>query len=499
MVFKRMTLRRTRTAVEDRTEYGIGAGGQNLNWELLDWHSIENSIRKLRQRIFRATKEQRWNAVRSLTKLMLRCHANLLASVRLATQTNKGKRTAGVDNQTALTPAARTALAQEMTEYKTWKVKPTKRIYIPKGNSKKLRPLGIPVMKDRVAQAIVKNALEPHWEARFEQNSYGFRPGRSVHDAIHQCWLNLNRSQFRVWVLDADIKGAFDNISHDFILDQLKTMPGRELVKQWLKAGYVENDFLHETNTGTPQGGVISPVLLNIALHGMETTLGRKYGVIRYADDFIVCAQTREEIERMIPKLKNWLQVRGLTLHPEKTRIVHINDGFNFLGFNVRRYRGHCLIKPQKEKVLDFLKRIGNWLRSHYQSTPEEVIRYLNPILRGWSNYYKAVVSKVTFSYVSHRLWQMLWRWSLRRHPNKGKHWVYMKYFQTESRRWWFHGDCINPQGKCTRIFLFDIGSVAIQRHVKVRGAASPDDPTLMEYWHERKSRRPALTEVWMH
>ncbi|MDD5434956.1 MAG: group II intron maturase-specific domain-containing protein [Nitrospira sp.] len=238
----------------------------------------------------------------------------------------------------------------------------------------------------------------------------------------------------------------------------------------------------------------MSPVLLNIALHGMERMLGQKFGVVRYADDFIVCARTREEIERIMPKVKCWLQIRGLTLHPEKTRIVHINEGFNFLGFNVRRYRGHCLIKPQKEKVLDFLKRLGQWLRNHYQATPEEVIRYLNPILRGWSYYYKTVVSKETFSYVSHRLWQMLWRWSLRRHPNKGKHWVYRKYFQAESNRHWhFHGDCSNPNGKRSRVFLFDINSVAIQRHVKVRGAASPDDPLLFDYWRERISKHPAL------
>lgn len=256
--------------MKDRTKYGIGAEGQASEWELQPWLSIENSIRKLRQRIFRASREQRWNVVRSLTKLMLRSHSNLLVSVRRVTQKNKGKQTAGVDGEVALNSKARMALVRSMGKYTLWKVKPARRVYIPKpGKPGQERPLGIPTTRNRVAQAIVKNALEPCWEAQFESNSYGFRPGRGVHDAIQHCWIALNGSCKRPWVLDADIKGAFDNISHDHILNAIGPIPGRELIKQWLKAGYVEAEIFHATESGTPQGGIISPCLLNVALHGL--------------------------------------------------------------------------------------------------------------------------------------------------------------------------------------------------------------------------------------
>lgn len=466
----------------------------NLDWEQIDQLAIDDSIRKLRQRIFRATQQQRFNQARSLMKLMLRSYSNLLHSVHLVTEKNKGRRTAGVDNQVALTPKDKTELVREMIGRIHRQVKPVKRIRIPKDGTSKTRPLGIPTIKDRIAQAMLKNALEPSWEARFEPNSYGFRPGRSCHDAIQQCWINFNARAHRVWILDADIKGAFDNIDHDFILNRLGTVPGRELVKKWLKAGYVEADMLHATETGTPQGGVISPLLLNIALDGLESFLGSKYGVVRYADDFVICARTRSEIESARNSISQWLAERGLALHEEKTKITHINDGFNFLGFSVRRYGGKCLIKPQKQKVLSFLQSLNRWLNHHRDAQPIDVIKHFTPILRGWSNYYKTVVSKRTFSYVAHRTWQMLWRWCLRRHPNKGKHWVFQKYFQTvQNRSWKFFGDYQMSNGKTKRVFLFDISAVAIARHIKIRASASPDDPKLGLYWHKRRMFRSAL------
>jgi Retron-type reverse transcriptase len=294
--------------VKDRTEYGIGAEGQALDWSLIPWDFIDESIRKLRQRIFRATREQKWNVVRSLMKLMLRSYFNLLQSVRKVTQKNKGKKTAGVDKELALTPKARMALAKSMGQYTVWKAKPTRRVYIPKsGKPGQERPLGIPTLRNRVAQAIVKNALEPCWEAQFEPFSYGFRPGRSVHDAIQQTWTLLRGTTRRPWILDADLKSAFDKVSHEHILERVGPVPGRHLIRQWLKAGYVEADFFHTTDSGTPQGGIISPLLLNVALHGLHQALGPAYGYVRYADDFIVCARSREQIEAAQSTIEEWL------------------------------------------------------------------------------------------------------------------------------------------------------------------------------------------------
>jgi RNA-directed DNA polymerase len=275
-----------RTTVKDGTTIGIGTDGKTFDWNLMPWDLIEKSIRKLRRRIFRAIREGQLNRARSLMKLMLRSYCNLLDSVRRVTQKNKGKKTAGVDGVTALTPKARWKLTRQLAKQTPWTVKPAKRIYIPKpGKPGQKRPLSIPVMRDRVAQAMMKNALEPSWEARFEASSYGFRPGRSIHDAVRHCWGLLRRNTKRPWILDADIRSAFDKISHEHILKELGPIPGRDLIRQWLKAGYVEAEVFHTTDSGTPQGGIISPLLLNIALHGMQNTLGKAYGYVRYADD----------------------------------------------------------------------------------------------------------------------------------------------------------------------------------------------------------------------
>lgn len=321
--------------MKDRVKKDIGTKEPFQDWSTINWKAVKKRIRNLRQRIYRATQLQQWNRVRSLMKLMLRSYSNLLLSVRRVTQENQGRKTAGIDKQTALTPKARVRLLRDMETYQLWKAKPTRRVYIPKSNGKR-RPLGIPVIKDRIAQAIVKNALEPSWECRFEANSYGFRPGRSCHDAISQCHTRLNQKCGDTWILDADVRGAFDNISHDFILKTIGQTPGRELIKQWLKAGYVEAEMFHETESGTPQGGIASPLLANIALDGIDELLSRytktkvyhsspkakhqksyrskpspRYGFIRYADDFLVTAETKEDIEAIFPILKQWLQERA--------------------------------------------------------------------------------------------------------------------------------------------------------------------------------------------
>jgi len=466
---------------------GIGGKEPDLDWNAINWQLVERRVKNLRQRIFRAVQSQKWNEVRSLMKLMLRSFSNLLSSVRRATQLNQGKKTPGIDQQVALGAKARARVVRQMLEYQMWKAAPAKRVYIPKSGGK-TRPLGIPTLKNRVAQGVVKNALEPFWEARFEANSYGFRPGRSCHDAIEHCFRFLNKRSRSRWILDADIKAAFDMIDHDFVLSKIGCVPGRGLIKRWLKAGYVEGGILHATEYGVPQGGVISPLLANIALDGLQEVVGKKFGFVRYADDFIITAEDRSALESLVPTINSWLSRRGLELNTDKTRIVHISDGFNFLGFNVRQYSNKCIIKPQMEKVRLFLRSIRQWLKANAGTTALEVILNLNPRIVGWAHYYRHAVSSRTFGYVKTKIWKALWQWCLRRHNNKGKGWVRRKYFTAyQGKEWKFFARFKDRDGIEMNLFLEDIAEIRITRHVKVRGAASPDDPALSEYWADRR------------
>ncbi len=325
------------------------------DWDSIEWDPVTTYVRKLRQAIFRATKDGDLSKVRTLQRIMLRSFENRALSVRRVTQINQGKKTAGVDRQLVTTPDAQWQLVEQLAKYELWKPMPARRVYIPKANGTQ-RPLGIPVVVDRAIQAMVKNALEPYWEAKFEDSSYGFRPGRGCHDAIERIFNLASAKGNRRWVLDADIKGAFDNIDHGKLLELIGNFPARDMIRAWLEAGYLEDGVFHDTDSGTPQGGVISPLLANIAFHGMEEALGVRYkvlrnrsyatelhpqsvGLVRYADDFVVFCRTQEETEQVKRTLETWFRGRGLTFSQEKTRIVNLDDGFDFLGFNVRQYR----------------------------------------------------------------------------------------------------------------------------------------------------------------
>ncbi len=344
-------------------------------------------------------------------------------------------------------------------------------------------------MRDRIEQAIVKNALEPEWESVFEPNSYEFRPGRSCQDAIGQSYIRTCSGR-DTWVLEADIKGCFDNFDHESILNIVGNFPKKELIKGWLKAGFVFQVKFNPTEEGTPQGGVISPLIANIGLHGLETYIkatNPRLGVVRYADDFIVTARDKESLETAQDLIQAWLSQRGLELSPEKTLITSMEDGFDFLGFNHRHDNGKLLIKPSKKKVLDFCKRIGREVSNLNGVEQEVLIKKLNPILRGFANYYKGVVSKETFSYIAHWVWQYLWSWAKRRHPIKNTKWVRKRYFKTiKGNRWTFACTTNDRRGKEIEKTLYQIGYTPIERHVKVKGEASLDDPFLKEYWDKR-------------
>ena len=467
-----------------------------IDWRSIDWAQANQAVRRLQMRIAKAAQEGRWGKVKALQWLLTHSLHGKVIAVKRVTE-NQGKRTPGVDGETWTTPESKAKAVMSLRR-RGYQPNPLRRVFIPKANGKK-RPLGIPTMRDRAMQALHLLALSPVAESIADPNSYGFRPERASRDAAEQCFGALSNSFNAQWVLDADISGCFDNISHNWLLANIPM--DKAVLRKWLQSGFVWKTQLFPTEAGTPQGGIISPTLANMTLDGMEKTLRQRFGargsekskkykvnLIRYADDFVVTGASIDVLEEARSLIETFLGERGLSLSPEKTRIAHIDDGFDFLGWNVRKYGGKLLIKPAKRNVHAFLRKIRGIIKGAKTAKQEDLIAMLNPIIRGWANYHQNQVAKATFQKVDHDIWQQLWKWACRRHRNKSRLWIKDRYFVREGGRDWIFGTTVKENGKDTKVNLAKAGNTPIRRHRKIDCDANPFDPAWESYFEKRLS-----------
>ena len=468
------------------------------DWDSINWKKVVAHVRLLQMRIAKAFREGKRGKVKSLQRILTNSfYAKLLAVKRVTS--NKGAKTPGIDGVTWSTPTKKMKAARSIRR-RGYKTKPLKRIYIPKKQKGKLRPLSIPTMDCRAQQALHLLSLEPISETVADKNSYGFRPLRSTADAIEHCFNALAQSRSSQYILEGDIRSCFDQISHVWIENNI--FMDKSVLKKWLAAGYIEQNKFYPTTLGTPQGGIISPTILNVTLSGLEQAIKAvvkredKVNVCIYADDFIITGTTKELLENKIKLVvEGFLKERGLTLSQEKTKISRIDEGFDFLGMNIRKYNGKLIIKPAKSSVKSFLVTIRDIIKRNKTCKTAELIRQLNPKIRGWTNYYKHVCSKKTFSYVDREIFAALWQWAVRRHPNKGKRWVRRNYFRSViNRNWVFSAKTKDKYGNTINVDLVEAQKTPIRRHIKVKAAATPYEAIYHEYYDKLIARRKIAT-----
>lgn len=480
--------------------HGSASSREPQDWHAIDWRRVERFVRTTQQRIAKATLEKDWRRVKALQRSLNHSFCARALAVRRVTE-NQGKRTAGVDRQLWDSPALKWAAIGRLKQQRGYRAKPLKRVYIPKANGKE-RPLGIPTMFDRAMQALHLLGLEPVAETTSDPNSYGFRKHRSTADAMGQIFNCTSKKASASWVLEADIQGCFDHINHAWLVRHVPM--NKTILRKWLKAGVVHQGRLSPTEEGTPQGGIISPTLANMCLNGLETDLkvhlDAQYGkvkaaklkvnVIRYADDFVITGSTQGLLETEIrPWIEAFLAQRGLRLSPEKTKVIHMDEGFDFLGWNFRKYKGKLLIKPSKKNVKAFYGKVREIVRMHIHLKQEELIAKLNPVLRGWAQYHQPVVAKETFSRMDSLIYWRLVRWTRRRHPNKSRPWCDSRYWQRIQDRSEFAATVKTAEGSRTWKLL-KLADTAIVRHEKIKGDYNPFDPAWEVYGEKLRTKR---------
>jgi RNA-directed DNA polymerase len=484
-----MTLKNNPVRGEDLT----GATLTSNSWKAVNWRKSEKLVFRLQMRIAKAMREMRYNKVKVLQRLLIRSISAKYMAVKRVTA-NRGAKTPGIDGVTWNTDKQK-AEAVSNLRHKRYKPLPVRRVYISKSNGSR-RPLGICTLKDRAMQALSLFALEPVAETIADPNSYGFRSYRNCADAIEQCFIALAQKNSAKWILEGDIKSCFCKINHKWMEDNI--LMDKTLMRKWLKAGHMEKGTLIQTTEGTPQGSVISPCWTLITLSGLEKAVkagmkkSDKINVIAYADDFVITANSKELLENHIkPRVEAFLKLRGLELSEEKTKITHIDQGFDFLGHNVRKYNGKLLIKPAKKNVKSFLQEIRRCIKTNPTVKTEDLVSLLNPKIRGWANYFRHVVSKKVFSYVDTQIFKALLNWVKRRHPNKGIHWVINKYYRSAGfKNWIFSAKVGNRDGKPKSIGLYSATQVKITRHVKIKARATPFDTDFLDYFTKRAVNR---------
>jgi RNA-directed DNA polymerase len=449
-------------------------------WNSIDWKEIKFRVNRLQTRIAKATHNENWNLVKRLTYLLTHSHSAKLLAVRIVTQ-NRGKRAVGLDGQLWKSASDKMRAALSLTD-RQYRAHPLRRIYIPKPGKSTKRPISIPTMNDRAMQALYALALQPIAETTADTRSFGFRLFKCAQDASEYAFICLMKETSSSWILEGDIKGCFDNISHSWLK---KNIPmDRSILNQFLKSGFIFDGIFYHTDKGAPQGSVISPILANMALDGIENILLERFPkmkvhLIRYADDLLVMAPSKEIAENVREILGNFLAIRGLELSPEKTVITHIDEGFDFLGWNFRKYKGTLLIKPSQKSIKSITQNIKTIVSKAKVWTQDQLIQTLNPIIRGWANYHRHIVAKDTFRKLDAYLWKVTWQWGKRRHRNKGRKWIASKYWHSEgSRNWVF-------RTKATKLINFS--DAKIRRHAMPKLDANPYLDR--NYFLERKKR----------